>query len=106
MMNLLEAAGARGLYFVDSRTTRASVAYAAARALAVPAAERRVFLDQPPGRATVEARLRELFAAARKRGTAVGIGHAKRETVDALRAFLGRAGEAGVELVFASAVVR
>jgi hypothetical protein len=106
MMSLLEAAGERGLYFVDSRTTRASVAYAAARALAIPAAERRVFLDQPPGRATVEARLRELFAAARKRGTAVGIGHAKRETVDALRAFLGRAAVEGVELVFASAVVR
>lgn len=106
MMSILETAKERGLYFVDSRTTRDSVAYAAARALAVPAAERRVFLDQPPGSATVEARLRELFAAARKRGTAVGIGHAKRETADALRVFLGRAGAAGVELVFASAVVR
>jgi polysaccharide deacetylase 2 family uncharacterized protein YibQ len=106
MMSLVEAVGERGLYFVDSRTTRDSLAYSAAGALAVPAAERRVFLDQPPGRATVEARLGELFAAARKRGTAVGIGHAKRETVDALRAFLGRAEAEGVELVFASAVVR
>lgn len=105
MMSILETAKERGLYFVDSRTTRDSVAYAAARALAVPAAERRVFLDQPPGAATVEARLQELFTAARKQGTAVGIGHAKRETVDALVAFLGRADAAGVGLVFASAVV-
>lgn len=106
MLSILEVVKAHGLYFVDSRTTRGSVAYTAARALAVPAAERRVFLDQPPGKATVKARLRELFAAAKKQGTAIGIGHAKRETVAALREFLALADAEGVELVFASAVVR
>lgn len=106
MMSILEVVKERGLYFVDSRTSRDSVGFDAARALGVPAATRKVFLDQPPGAATVKARLKELFRAARKTGRAVGIGHAKSETIKALGEYLGLADQAGVKLVFASEIVR
>jgi polysaccharide deacetylase 2 family uncharacterized protein YibQ len=106
MKSVLAVLKERGMYFIDSRTTKKSVAFAAARAMGVPAAERGFFLDQPPGAAAVESRLKELFRAARKKGIAVGIGHARRASVEALRSFLGRADAEGVRLVFASAVVR
>jgi len=106
MAGVLGVLKERGLYFIDSTTTRDSLAYAAARAMAVPAAERRVFLDPPEGRKTVAACLDELFRAARKNGSAVGIGHARRALVEAPRAGLAGADEAGVDLVFAGAVVR
>ena len=45
MPTILEVLRDKGLYFVDSRTTSATVAFETARALGIPAAERRVFLD-------------------------------------------------------------
>jgi len=105
MISVLEVIKARGLYFIDSRTSRRSVAYDAAKALGIPSASRRVFLDQPPGAGTVRARLEELFRMARRDGTAVGIGHARTETIEALKAGLALADAAGVKLVFASQIV-
>ncbi len=106
MIGVLEVIKARGLYFIDSRTSRRTVAYDAAKALGIPCASRRVFLDQPPGAGTVRARLEELFRLARKDGAAVGIGHARVETVEALKTGLALADAAGVKLVFASQIVR
>ncbi len=106
MLDVLEAVKERGLYFIDSRTSSRTVAYDAARALGVRCASRRVFLDQPPGADTVKKRLEELIQWARRDGRAVGIGHARPETVEALRAGLARAEAAGVRLVFASRIVR
>jgi uncharacterized protein len=106
MLSVLEVIKARGLYFIDSRTSSRTVAYDAAKALGIPSASRRVFLDQPPGGGQVRARLEELFRLARKDGAAVGIGHARPETIEALKAGLALADAAGVKLVFASRIVR
>jgi hypothetical protein len=106
MISVLEVIKSRGLYFIDSRTTSRTVAYDAARALGVPCAARRVFLDQPPGADTVRARLKELFRIAGTDGTAVAIGHARPETVEALRTGLALADRRGIRLVFASEIVR
>ena len=106
MISVLEVIKARGLYFIDSRTSSRTVAYDAAKALGIPSASRRVFLDQPPGAAAVRSRLEELFRLARRDGTAVGIGHARPETVEGLKAGLALADAAGVKLVLASRIVR
>jgi uncharacterized protein len=106
MKSVLDVLKSRGLYFIDSRTSRRTVAYDAARSLGVPAAERRVFLDEPPGAGTVRSRLQELFRVARKTGMAVAIGHARMETVEALRTDLPLADREGVRLVFVSEIVR
>ena len=94
------------LFFVDSRTTRRSVAVEAAQRIGVPAASRRVFLDVDPQERSIKARLEELFRIAQKEGQAVGICHPKEETIRALQKYLARADDFGVELVFASDVVR
>jgi uncharacterized protein len=77
MAVVMETLKARGLFFLDSRTTAETVAPAAALAAGVPLLERTVFLDNVPETAEVEASLREGLASALERGSAVFIGHAQ-----------------------------
>jgi polysaccharide deacetylase 2 family uncharacterized protein YibQ len=102
---ILDVLKERRLYFIDSLTTRDSIAYDTARRMGVPSAVRRVFLDSDPSEEGVRRQLVELFRAARTHGRAVGIGHARRETLDALGRHLGMAADYGVKLVPASAIV-
>ena len=95
----------KNLFFIDSRTTPNSIAFATARSLGVPAAARQVFLDDVPDEAEIKARIEELFRLARTNGRAVGIGHARKETLQALGKYLSLADAFGVRLVFASALV-
>ncbi len=97
---------ARGLFFVDSRTTAATVAEEVARAGNVPAVARDVFLDNEVQAAAVRARLQETEAIARRRGSAIAIGHPHDATVAALTAWMATLRERGFVLVPVSAVVR
>lgn len=78
---VLSVVAKRGLYFLDSRTTPASVAFRVARALDIPAAERQVFLDPDPRREAVRYQFRRLLALARKDGSGIAIGHPHPETL-------------------------
>jgi polysaccharide deacetylase 2 family uncharacterized protein YibQ len=78
---VLRVVGKRGLYFLDSRTTPASVAFRTARALDIPAAERQVFLDPDPRREAVRYQFRRLLSVARKEGSGIAIGHPHPETL-------------------------
>lgn len=94
-----------GLYFVDSRTTGASVAYRIAREHGVPAAERSVFLDSNRGEAAVRASLRELIDKARHNERALAIGHPYPETLKVLKEELPNLAREGVELVAPSELI-
>jgi uncharacterized protein len=83
----LEVLKARGLFFLDSRTTPDTVAEEAAAARGVPALRRAVFLDNDPSPAAVEAQLAGLQAVAKVRGCAVAIGHGLPATAAALARF-------------------
>lgn len=105
MQELMADLKKRGLYFLDSRTTAASRAYSVARRVGVPAAYRRVFLDDTQSR---EATLRQLALAvedAKENGWSIAIGHPYPTTLEALREFLPRAHTYGVQLVFVSDLV-
>ncbi len=106
MAELMPALRARNLFFIDSRTTAATVAYDSAERAGVPAASRKVFLDDTPTR---EAILVELDLAARdavRDGSAIAIGHPHPATVAALSEEIPRLEARGIRLVFASGVVR
>ncbi|MCX6567130.1 MAG: divergent polysaccharide deacetylase family protein [Candidatus Aminicenantes bacterium] len=105
MRPILEVLKERGLYFIDSRTTSASVAREEAAKMGVRAAARQVFIDAEPGEKAITEKLRELFRLAKKNGRAVGICHPKRESLAALARHAGLADAYGVTLVFASAIV-
>ncbi len=89
----------RGLFFLDSRTTPRTTGRTVATGLGLPLAERTVFLDNVPDEACVLARLQELVATAKARGCAVGIGHARPETIRALLRFTDAGLDPGVRAI-------
>lgn len=95
----------RGLYFIDSRTTEASVCQPSARLLRLPFAQRDVFLDHVQDPAFIRKQVRELVRVARQKGEALGIGHPHAATFNTLRDVLPELRQQ-VELVPASYLVR
>ena len=65
----------RDLFFLDSRTSTRSQAYAEARRLNMPSASRSIFLDNIQEPEAIRIQLRKLVAKARHKGRAIGIGH-------------------------------
>lgn len=94
---LMPVLAARGLFFVDSRTSAATQAEAAAVAAGVPSMPRRVFLDDDPSPAAIEAQLVAAARSARERPT-VAIGHPSPALVDVLRRRLPELHAAGVTI--------
>lgn len=98
MRAFLEFVRDEGLYFVDSYTSAASIAYPLAREMGIPALRRDVFLDHEPGEAALAQAFDRLIAAALEQGSAIGIGHFRKETVLALEEQLARLRAAGIAL--------
>lgn len=94
------------LYFIDSRTTAASVAYRTAQAYGLPSASRDVFLDHQKQKAHIRQQLQSAITLARTTGRAIAIGHPYPETLDVLEHITDQwLAEQGVELVPASRLV-
>jgi polysaccharide deacetylase 2 family uncharacterized protein YibQ len=103
---VLEELAGRGLLFLDSRTSGASVGADLARRLGVPSTGRDVFLDNEIDARAIRAQLIELERVASRRGSAVAIGHPHDATIDALAQFVPEMMGRGMQLVGVSAVVR
>lgn len=106
MRAIMHVLARRGLFFVDSRTTDATVGEAEARAAGVLAVSRRVFLDDVASEQAVEKALGQLTARSRSEGFAVGIGHPHATTLAVLERELPRLEKAGVRLVKVGELVR
>jgi hypothetical protein len=105
MQALMPALRQRGLFFVDSRTDAKTVAYDMAERAGVPAASRKVFLDDDASR---DAILRQLALAARdaqRDGFTIAIGHPRPATITALAEGVPPLEARGIHLVFASELV-
>lgn len=102
MTEVMAVLGRDHLYFIDSRTTAASVALGAARRAGVPAFYRSVFLDDVHTVPYTLGQLRKLCAIADREGAALAIGHPYPTTIDALRRFLPKLEEEDIQLVPAS----
>jgi polysaccharide deacetylase 2 family uncharacterized protein YibQ len=105
MSAVLDVVRERGLFFLDSRTSAASVGFAVAREAGIPAAERKVFLDDDRTPAAIRHQLRRLLAMANRGEPAIAIGHPYPETIAVLVEEMPRAKEKGYELVRVSDVV-
>lgn len=94
------------LFYVDSRTTAATVAYDTAQDFGVRSAFRNVpFLDDVAEVAAVRKQLHLALRGAREKSEAVAIGHPHPATLQALREVLPQAQAQGVRLVLASELV-
>lgn len=92
----------RGLFFLDSVTSRDSVGAKVAKEAGVAYATRDVFIDHKDDEAFVHKQLERLEAKARKHGSAIAIGHPRDITLRALKTWLPKVQAEGFELVGAS----
>lgn len=99
MRMVMEALKERGLLFLDSRTTGGTKGPEMALRVGVPFLERNVFLDNVNEVAAVESRLADLEAVALRHGFAIGIGHPRDATIEALRDWVPGMHERGFVLV-------
>jgi len=106
MAVLFDELDRRGLLFLDSRTTAATVADAMAMRYDVPFVRRNIFLDNEVSADAVEAQLDKVEAEARRMGVAVAIGHPHDGTIDALRRWLPTLAARGFALVPVSMIAR
>jgi hypothetical protein len=104
--SLMAELKANGLFWLDSRTTAATQGGAVARAAGVPEIDRDVFIDAERDADFIRAQLRRLLETARARGSAVGIGHPRPETLAVLEELRGELLSSGVTLVPVSRIVR
>jgi uncharacterized protein len=94
------------LFYVDSRTTAATVAYDTAQRLGVRSAFRNVpFLDDVPEVSAVRKQIELALRGASEKGEAIAIGHPHQATLEALSEVLPQAEARGVHLVYASDLV-
>tara|TARA_R100000005_G_scaffold93265_2_gene68334 strand:+ start:7978 stop:8802 length:825 start_codon:yes stop_codon:yes gene_type:complete len=96
---------ARDLYFVDSRTHKATVAAAAAAEAGLPHLSRQVFLDNVADPEAIAERFLAAVNQARQRGLAVAIGHPYPETIAFLQAVLPELEAQGIRLATVSEVL-
>jgi polysaccharide deacetylase 2 family uncharacterized protein YibQ len=106
MEELMPVLGEHHLFYVDSRTTAATVAYQTAQEFGIPSAFRNVpFLDDVAEVAAVRKQLELALRGARDKGEAIAICHPHPATLQALGEVLPRAQAQGVHLVFVSELV-
>jgi polysaccharide deacetylase 2 family uncharacterized protein YibQ len=96
----------RHVFFIDSRTSAATVAERETSAAGVPTARRDVFLDDVADVAATESQLRRAAALAKAHGSAIAIGHPRPTTLLAVRSLLPELAGAGITLVLARDLVR
>ncbi|MFB4392534.1 MULTISPECIES: divergent polysaccharide deacetylase family protein [unclassified Pseudomonas] len=89
----------RQLFFVDSRTSAATVAAAEAQAQGLAHVSRDVFLDDVRTAEAITAQLQQGIALARRQGSAVLIGHPYPQTLEVLEKQMPRLKSQGIELI-------
>ncbi len=92
-------------FWIDSKTSAASIAARVTRDRGIPTASRDVFLDDVDNLAAVEAQLREAAARARQDGSAIAIGHPREATLVAVRTLGPELMADGIDLTLASSLV-
>lgn len=106
MEPVIAAVKARGLLWLDSRTSPDSVGIRLAQKAGVPFAERHVFLDHHNSLKGVLEQLDKVEQTARRYGHAVAIGHPKDHTIAGLKQWLPTLAGKGFVLVPLSTIVR
>lgn len=82
---VMKELAARGLYYVDSRTTAETLAAGVADEYGVPSLSRQVFLDNEISSDAIHEQFEEFLAVARREGMATAIGHPHEATLNYLQ---------------------
>ena len=106
MSMVMAALAEHHLFFVDSRTTSATVALDSARRQGLPAFYRSVFLDDVESVSYSLGQLRQFCAQLEKPGAGLAIGHPHATTLEALAEFLPQLDKEDIQLVPVSQLLR
>lgn len=71
----MEAIKDRQMYFIDSRTTPDTIAFTTAQSHQLRSASRDIFLDNDKSIHAIDRSFQQLLRLARRKGTAIAIGH-------------------------------
>ena len=92
-------------FFVDSRTTRNSVAESTMRKYGVPTNKRDIFLDNDLDEEKIRTQVLKLADVAERKGIAIGIGHVKPQTLAVLQREIPDLQKKGFRFEFVSRLV-
>ena len=95
----LQGSTTEGMFFLDSRTTKYTVAEAVAFESGLATARRDVFFDHTDDEQVIKEQFQSLVSLAKEKGFAIGIGHPKRNTLKVLLEVLSQLDDYGVVLV-------
>ncbi len=105
MRAVLEEIKSAGLFFVDSRTSSASVVCEVAEEIGVTCIKSESFLDYQDEGAEIKVQLQKLADQALQEGTAVGIGHVKANTLGVLKEMIPRLEKDGIRFCRVSRIL-
>lgn len=105
MQWLMQSLKKENKYFIDSRTTNDSVALSVAREYHIPSETRDVFLDHDLTPAKIRKQLAQVIKVARRKGTAIAIGHPFPETISVLEKWIPQLDAQGIKLVYVSELI-
>lgn len=94
-----------GLYFIDSRTTPASIAWKTAQQFNIASLKRDVFLDHKRDSDFIAEQFERFISIAKRKGYAIAIAHPYPETIEYLRDNIKRLKAHGIRLRTASELV-
>jgi len=106
MREVLSLVQSRKLFFVDSMTSPDSIAFETARAMNVPSFQRQIFLDHEMDVSHVERQFSAFRDLARKETVTLAIGHLHPVTLEVLRKRLPELVSDGIQIIFASNLIR
>ena len=96
----------RGKYFIDSRTSSLTIGEKTMISFGVPTARRNIFLDNNNDLDKIEEQMNKLANSAKKNGVAVGLGHARKNTLSVIEKVVPDLLDKGYVFQFASQVVK
>ena len=96
----------RGKYFIDSRTSSLTIGEKTMISFGVPTARRNIFLDNNNDLGRIEEQMNKLANSAKKNGVAVGLGHARKNTLSVIEKVIPDLLDKGFVFQFASQVVK
>ena len=96
----------RGKYFIDSRTSSLTIGEKTMISFGVPTARRNIFLDNNNDFDKIEEQMNKLANSAKKNGVAVGLGHARKNTLSVIEKVAPDLLDKGFVFQFASQVVK
>ncbi len=106
MQVVMEVMKARGLLFLDSKTSAKSVGFSMARQYDVPALERDVFIDDADDATKIAEMLARIEKVAANQGFAIAIGHPRDLTLEALHKWIPAIQAKGFVLVPVTDILR